>query len=174
MKAIRLTAAGAPLEVQDVPVPKPGPGEVLIRVAGCGVCHTDIGFWKDGVPTRRALPLTLGHEVSGTVVAAGPGAGDGAGTGDGGDLVGREVIVPAVIPLLREGGFIVALVKPQFEVGRYQVGKGGIVKDGERIDAVLEDIKGFGGSLGLSFRGMAEAPRERERKNREYFILWER
>lgn len=89
MKAVRLVAAGQPLGVEEVPVPRPGPDEVLIRVAGCGVCHTDIGFWKDGVPTRHALPLTLGHEISGTVVEAGPGR---AG------LVDREVIVPAVIP----------------------------------------------------------------------------
>jgi 6-hydroxycyclohex-1-ene-1-carbonyl-CoA dehydrogenase len=66
-----------------------GPGEVLIEVAGCGVCHTDLGFFYDGVPTRHAFPLTLGHEVSGTVVEAGDGATE---------WLGRQVIVPAVIP----------------------------------------------------------------------------
>ncbi len=65
------------------------------------------------------------------------------------------------------------LVKPQFEVGRYQVGKGGIVKDQERVLAVIEDMKSFGQSLGLHPKGVTEAPRERERKNREYFIQWE-
>jgi len=89
MKAIRLTAGGQPLELVDVPVPEPGADEVLIRVAGCGVCHTDIGFWKDGVPTKHALPLTLGHEISGTVVATHPAHHH---------LLHREVIVPAVIP----------------------------------------------------------------------------
>jgi 6-hydroxycyclohex-1-ene-1-carbonyl-CoA dehydrogenase len=89
MKAIQLVTPGQPLEIRDVPRPVPGDGEVLIRVAGCGVCHTDIGFWRDGVPTRHALPLTLGHEISGTVVEAG--AAQRA-------LVGREVIVPSVIP----------------------------------------------------------------------------
>jgi 6-hydroxycyclohex-1-ene-1-carbonyl-CoA dehydrogenase len=68
-------------------------------VAGCGVCHTDIGFWNDGVPTKKPLPLTLGHEISGTVLEAGE---------DYADLVGTEVIIPAVIPcgscdLCREG-----------------------------------------------------------------------
>jgi 6-hydroxycyclohex-1-ene-1-carbonyl-CoA dehydrogenase len=89
MKAVRLMASGAPLEVQDVPLPEPRPGEVLVRVAGCGVCHTDVGFWRAGVATRHPLPLTLGHEISGTVerVSAGNQA-----------LLGREVIVPAVIP----------------------------------------------------------------------------
>lgn len=89
MKALRLVAPGAPLELQDVAVTEPGAGEVLVRVAGCGVCHTDIGFWRDGVKTRHPLPLTLGHEISGTVAAVS--AGHEA-------LLGREVIVPAVIP----------------------------------------------------------------------------
>jgi 6-hydroxycyclohex-1-ene-1-carbonyl-CoA dehydrogenase len=68
---------------------KPGPGEVVIEVAGCGVCHTDLGFYYDGVPTRHPFPLTLGHEVSGKVVEAGEGAGD---------WLGKQVVVPAVIP----------------------------------------------------------------------------
>jgi 6-hydroxycyclohex-1-ene-1-carbonyl-CoA dehydrogenase len=89
MKAIQLTAVGEPLEVRDVPQPEPADDQVVVQVAGCGVCHTDIGFWKDGVPTKQALPLTLGHEVSGTVVAAGAGFKS---------MIEREVIVPAVIP----------------------------------------------------------------------------
>ena len=65
------------------------PHTVLVKVAGCGVCHTDLGFLYDGVPTRHALPLTLGHEISGVVESAGPGAES---------WVGRAVVVPAVIP----------------------------------------------------------------------------
>jgi 6-hydroxycyclohex-1-ene-1-carbonyl-CoA dehydrogenase len=67
----------------------PGPGEVVVAVAGCGVCHTDLGFVYDGVPTRHPLPLTLGHEIAGTVVEAGAGAGE---------WLGRAVVVPAAIP----------------------------------------------------------------------------
>jgi 6-hydroxycyclohex-1-ene-1-carbonyl-CoA dehydrogenase len=67
----------------------PDAGEVLVEVAGCGVCHTDLGFVYDQVPTRHALPLTLGHEISGTVVEAGAGAES---------WVGKQVVVPAVIP----------------------------------------------------------------------------
>jgi len=89
MKALRLHAANQPLVLDDLPVPEPGEDEVLVRVAGCGVCHTDIGFWRDGVPTRHPIPLTLGHEISGVVTAAG--AAYRA-------WVGREVIVPSVIP----------------------------------------------------------------------------
>jgi 6-hydroxycyclohex-1-ene-1-carbonyl-CoA dehydrogenase len=68
---------------------QPGPGEVLLEIAGCGVCHTDLGYYYDGVPTRHAFPLTLGHEISGKVVETGAGADD---------WLGRDVVVPAVIP----------------------------------------------------------------------------
>lgn len=67
----------------------PGPGQVLVEVAGCGVCHTDIGYLHEGVPTRHPFPLTLGHEVSGRVVE----------TGEGAEAwKGRPVVVPAVMP----------------------------------------------------------------------------
>ena len=89
MKALRLLARGAPLALEDVPEPVPAADQVRVKIAGCGVCHTDIGFWRDGVSTRHPLPLTLGHEVSGVVDAAGERYQR---------LVGREVIVPAVIP----------------------------------------------------------------------------
>jgi len=70
----------------SIPVPTLGPGEVLVKVAGCGVCHTDLGYFYDGVPTVVKPPLTLGHEISGTVVA-----------GDE-KWIGKEVIIPAVMP----------------------------------------------------------------------------
>jgi 6-hydroxycyclohex-1-ene-1-carbonyl-CoA dehydrogenase len=89
MKALRLLSSGAPLVLEDLPEPAPAADQVRVRVAGCGVCHTDIGFWRDGVMPRHALPLTLGHEVSGVVDAAGERYRH---------LIGREVIVPAVIP----------------------------------------------------------------------------
>ncbi len=68
---------------------EPGDGEVVVEVAGCGVCHTDLGFFYDGVRTNSELPLTLGHEISGRVVAAGTGA----------DIwLNKAVIIPAVMP----------------------------------------------------------------------------
>jgi 6-hydroxycyclohex-1-ene-1-carbonyl-CoA dehydrogenase len=67
-------------------VPELQAGEALVQVAGCGVCHTDLGYFYDGVPTVNKPPLTLGHEISGTVVA-----------GDE-KWIGKEVVVPAVMP----------------------------------------------------------------------------
>ena len=53
----------------------PQAGEVTVAIAGCGVCHTDLGYFYDGVRTNQPLPLALGHEISGRVVDAGAGAG---------------------------------------------------------------------------------------------------
>jgi len=85
----RLVAVGQPLERVELPGLEPGPEEVIVEVAGCGICHTDVGFAVDGVPTRKALPLVLGHEISGRVVASGD---------DAIAWLGRTVVVPAVIP----------------------------------------------------------------------------
>ena len=83
-----LRATGEPLARCELAL-APAPDEVIVEVAGCGVCHTDVGFAYDGVPTRHPLPLVLGHEIAGRVVEAGELAAQ---------WVGRNVIVPAVIP----------------------------------------------------------------------------
>ncbi|MCP5036175.1 MAG: 6-hydroxycyclohex-1-ene-1-carbonyl-CoA dehydrogenase [Rhodobacteraceae bacterium] len=78
-----------PLGLQEFTSDSPGPGEVIVEVAGCGVCHTDLGFYYDGVRTNQPLPLTLGHEISGVVTEVGEGADS---------WLGQTVIVPAVMP----------------------------------------------------------------------------
>ena len=65
MTAVRQPLERAPFSAQ------PGDAEVVVDIAGCGVCHTDLGYLYDGVRTNHPLPLTLGHEISGRVVAAG-------------------------------------------------------------------------------------------------------
>jgi 6-hydroxycyclohex-1-ene-1-carbonyl-CoA dehydrogenase len=84
-----MRAAGRALEATAFELGPPPAGSALVRVAGCGVCHTDVGFFFDGVRPRASLPLTLGHEISGEVVDA---------CDDHRALVGRAVIVPAVTP----------------------------------------------------------------------------
>jgi 6-hydroxycyclohex-1-ene-1-carbonyl-CoA dehydrogenase len=74
------------IEKKKIAVPDLAPGEVLVEVAGCGVCHTDLGYFFDGVPTVQKPPLTLGHEIAGTVVAGDPA------------WIGKEVLIPAVMP----------------------------------------------------------------------------
>jgi 6-hydroxycyclohex-1-ene-1-carbonyl-CoA dehydrogenase len=83
-----MTAPAAPMVREDFKA-DPQAGEVVVTVAGCGVCHTDLGYYYDGVRTNQPLPLALGHEVSGTVLAAGAGSEQ---------WIGKSVIVPAVLP----------------------------------------------------------------------------
>jgi propanol-preferring alcohol dehydrogenase len=69
---MRLHAAGTPLAADDLPVPEPGPLQVLLRVRACGVCRTDLHL-LDGELPNIPFPITPGHEIVGTVVAAGSG-----------------------------------------------------------------------------------------------------
>ena len=71
MKAAFLVEHGAPLEIKEVPVPEPGPGEVLVEIEACGVCHTDLHIWRGEHVPRKELPLILGHEGIGRVVLNG-------------------------------------------------------------------------------------------------------
>ena len=80
---------GKPLVPVSRPLPVPAAGQVRLRIAGTGVCHTDVSFLYGGVRTRKPLPIILGHEIAGIVDAAGEGAEA---------WLGRGVVVPAVIP----------------------------------------------------------------------------
>ena len=84
-----MTGKGEPLVAVKFRMPSPGPDEVVVEIAGCGVCHTDLGYYFDGVRTKHDLPLTLGHEISGHVIATGANAMS---------WIDCAVIVPAVIP----------------------------------------------------------------------------
>jgi propanol-preferring alcohol dehydrogenase len=73
MRAMVLEAPGRPLRLSNVPVPEPARGQVLIQVQACAVCRTDLHI-VDGELSHPKLPLIPGHQIVGTVVAAGPGA----------------------------------------------------------------------------------------------------
>jgi S-(hydroxymethyl)mycothiol dehydrogenase len=70
VRGVIARSAGKPVELVTVLVPDPGPGEVLVRVRACGVCHTDLHY-REGAITDQ-FPFLLGHEASGTVEAVGP------------------------------------------------------------------------------------------------------
>ncbi|RMH23303.1 MAG: 6-hydroxycyclohex-1-ene-1-carbonyl-CoA dehydrogenase [Acidobacteria bacterium] len=88
-QAYFLATAAQPLERRPLSLPEPGPGEVLVAVEACGLCHTDLAFADGSVRPRHPLPLVLGHEIAGRVVAAGEACRH---------LAGRPVLVPAVLP----------------------------------------------------------------------------
>jgi propanol-preferring alcohol dehydrogenase len=70
MKAVRLTRLGTQLEEREVALPKIDPSDVLVRVAACGICHSD-AHYRGGISKIDSLPVTLGHEVAGRVEAVG-------------------------------------------------------------------------------------------------------
>lgn len=120
MKAVVLAAVGAPLVVENIPVPEPRAGEVRLRVRACGVCHTDLHVVKGEV--RFPVPAVLGHEVSGVVEAVGPG------------VRGVETGTPAVASFIMPCGrcrFCVEgrddLCEPFFALNRLK----GVLYDGE-------------------------------------------
>ncbi|MDP3410455.1 alcohol dehydrogenase AdhP [Bosea sp. (in: a-proteobacteria)] len=76
MKAAVVRAFGQPLVVEDVPIPVPGPGELLVRVLACGVCHTDLHAADGDWPVKPVPPFIPGHEIAGVVAALGPGVSD--------------------------------------------------------------------------------------------------
>lgn len=87
--AYYLEEPGKPLSQRPLSLPDPGPGEAIVAIEACGLCHTDLGFANGSVAPRHPLPLVLGHEAAGEVVLAGQGADA---------LLGKRVLVPAVLP----------------------------------------------------------------------------
>ena len=73
MKAAVVRNFGKPLTIEDVPVPQPGLGEVLVKVKACGVCHTDLHAACGDWPVKPVPPFIPGHEAAGVVAALGAG-----------------------------------------------------------------------------------------------------
>ncbi|MDD2582183.1 MAG: TlyA family RNA methyltransferase [Desulfuromonadaceae bacterium] len=80
-------------------------------------------------------------------------------------------VLPATVGLLGPGGRIIALIKPQFEVGKGEVGQGGIVRDPAAHEKVIEDVRQTASDMGLTVAGLCESPITGADGNREFLIL---
>jgi 23S rRNA (cytidine1920-2'-O)/16S rRNA (cytidine1409-2'-O)-methyltransferase len=89
-------------------------------------------------------------------------------------FISATKILPALVPLLKEGGRLVVLVKPQFEVGKGEVGKGGVVRDPLQHARVVEEVSACARALGLRVRGVTESPVTGADGNREFLALYEK
>lgn len=89
MKAMVLHGNGGGLKYEDIPTPQVGPNQILVKVAACGVCHTDLHYIEHGVPTFKKPPIVLGHEASGTV--------ETLGSEVQSLTTGQRVLIPAVL-----------------------------------------------------------------------------
>jgi len=140
-----------PLERVEAPLPEPKDGEVLLKVSGCGVCHTDLGFFYDGVPIKSALPLTLGHEISGIVEATGPGAEAWANC---------AVVVPAVMPCgecesCREGRGNICIVVPAKQLCKVPVDAN--MKPISATGITLEELSVVADAITTPYQAIIEA-----------------
>jgi 6-hydroxycyclohex-1-ene-1-carbonyl-CoA dehydrogenase len=89
MKAAVFHGSEDGLKVEDIPIPSAGPGQILVKVAACGVCHTDLHYIEHGVPTFKKPPVVLGHEASGIV--------EDVGADVDNVSKGQRVLIPAVL-----------------------------------------------------------------------------
>ena len=88
-------------------------------------------------------------------------------------FISATKILPAIVPLLADSGRAVTLIKPQFEVGKNEVGKGGIVKDSEQHQRVVGEVNSSAESLGLKVAGVIESPIKGADGNVEFLALYE-
>ena len=89
-------------------------------------------------------------------------------------FISATKIMPAIVPLLTDAGRLITLIKPQFEVGRGEVGKGGIVRDPQKHARVIEEVNAAAKSLGLQVRGVIESPIHGADGNVEFLALYEK
>ncbi len=89
MKAAVFHGPGTGIIVEDIPIPQVGPDQILVKVAACGACHTDLHYIEHGVPTFKKPPIVLGHEASGIV--------EEVGVDVESFTTGRRVLIPAVL-----------------------------------------------------------------------------
>ncbi len=85
-------------------------------------------------------------------------------------FISLDKVLPSTLPLLEADGEVLALIKPQFEVGRGEVGKGGVVRDPEKHAQVVEKIKEFAAQLGCKVLGVTDSPILGPKGNREFLI----
>jgi len=85
-------------------------------------------------------------------------------------FISLALVLPSTIRLIKEKGLVIALIKPQFEVGRGEVGKGGVVRDPQKHGEVIEAIRALAENLGLRVTGVTESPLLGPKGNREFLI----
>jgi len=89
-------------------------------------------------------------------------------------FISATKIMPAIVPLLKEAGLLITLIKPQFEVGRGEVGKGGVVRDPAKHARVIETVNSVARELGLELRKVIESPIHGADGNAEFLALYEK
>jgi 23S rRNA (cytidine1920-2'-O)/16S rRNA (cytidine1409-2'-O)-methyltransferase len=147
--------------------------DVLLQRGACGVVALDVGHGQLDWKLRNDPRVVVIERTNARSLAAA----DLPENVRAFDVITIDVsfislrhILPVVPPLLRPGADVIALVKPQFEAGRAEVGKGGIVRDAAVQQRVVEEVSAAADALGLRRVGMTESPIAGMEGNREFLI----
>ena len=154
----------------DVGASTGGFTDCLLQRGARGVIAVDVGYgqlaWKlredprvlnlEKTNIRHLEPETLPEVPDLAVIDA--------------SFISLDKVLPPTLRLIKDGGTIIALIKPQFEVGRGQVGKGGVVRDEKKHLEVVETIRALAQSLGLLVLGVCESPILGPAGNKEFLI----
>lgn len=168
LTAFEISVAG--LTVMDVGASTGGFTDCLLQHGAAKVYAVDVGYgqlaWKlrqdervvnlEKCNIRYLEPETLGERVDMAVIDA--------------SFISLAKVLPNTLRHLRPGGSVVALIKPQFEVGKGEVGKGGVVRDEEKHRAVVRSIEELALGLGLTVAGVTDSPILGPKGNREFLI----
>jgi 23S rRNA (cytidine1920-2'-O)/16S rRNA (cytidine1409-2'-O)-methyltransferase len=178
---VKLEAALAafPVDVKDKVILDVGAStggftDCLLQRGAAKVIALDVGYgqlhWKlrqdprvvvlEKTNIRHLEPDILREKMDGAVIDV--------------SFISLKLVIPAVSPLLKEDAFIVALVKPQFEVGKGQVGKGGVVRDPELHEEVMEKLIRFFGTEGWKVAGRMPSPLLGPKGNKEFLVYLRR
>jgi 23S rRNA (cytidine1920-2'-O)/16S rRNA (cytidine1409-2'-O)-methyltransferase len=111
---------------------------------------------REGVNARYLSPEDFDTRFDGAVVDV--------------SFISLKLVLPAIASLVAPRASVIALVKPQFEVGRGEVGKGGVVRDDAKRRRVLDEISRFAESLGFTVEGAIDSPIEGAEGNREFLL----
>jgi 23S rRNA (cytidine1920-2'-O)/16S rRNA (cytidine1409-2'-O)-methyltransferase len=164
----RLDVSG--LVAIDVGASTGGFTDCLLRGGAARVYAVDVGYGLIDYRLRRDPRVTVLERVNIRYLESLPEPGDVA-TIDV-SFISLEKVIPVVAGLLKPGGRIVALVKPQFQAKRREVGKKGVVRDPQVHAAVLGRLVAWGAGRGLRLRGLTTSPLRGPAGNKEFFVLW--
>jgi len=170
LREFSIDAAG--LTCLDVGASTGGFTDCLLQHGARKVCAVDVGHNQIDWGLRNDPRVELREGVNARYLQESDFAGKF-------DLITIDVafisatkILPAIVLLLNDGGCVVTLIKPQFEVGKGEVGKGGIVKDPKQRERVVEEVHGCARSLGLTVAGVMESPIQGADGNVEFLALY--
>jgi 23S rRNA (cytidine1920-2'-O)/16S rRNA (cytidine1409-2'-O)-methyltransferase len=158
----------------DVGASTGGFTDCLLQHGACKVIAIDVGHnqidWRlrtdervevrEGVNARYLQPQDFETELDLIVMDV--------------SFISATKVLPAIVSLLKNDGLLVTLIKPQFEVGRTEVGKGGIVRDPEKHARVIDEVNRAAEQLGLMVRGVVESPVRGADGNVEFLALYEK